>query len=518
MSPDNQQPIIIHPEVHGESGEDVARVWKTRGVDRRAQATPTPESEPSPAPPELAGPDSKRAYSLDALRGLFLIIMTLGFTISRPDFPIWMYHRQMPPPTEALVNIAGITWRDLAYGAFLFTMSAALPLTLSRRIEKGETEIAIIAASIKRYLMLLVFALLVAHSNPFHLGYTQTTRTLAIAGFVVMALVFTRRRPDWDEKKYRLLNGAGWMLAVAFLAFSPLAYGKTFSFARVDEIITGLAVAALSGSIIWYFTRNNLVARLAVLAIAVALYLGSKGDGWVQQWWYASPVPWAFEPSRFVLLTIVIPGTIAGDVILRWMRAPDREATGPRWQDGRVVALTLLTVACTPIIVVGFYNRSVQLTTQAVVALLIVGLFLTWRPNTAAERMIRSLFICAAIWLAAGLFLEPFEGGIKKVPDTLSYYFTVAGTTTMLLVALTAIIDVFKRQRLMTVLIDVGHNPLLTYVLFTMLINSALELIPPFRGVLNGSPGQAMLRNVLVVMLVVLIVRAGSRKRIFWRT
>jgi hypothetical protein len=366
--------------------------------------------------------------------------------------------------------------------------------------------------------MLLLFALLVAHSNPYNLGYSQTTRALAIAGFVVMALVFTRRRPDWDETSFRIVNGAGWVLAIAFLALSPMVYGRTFSFTRVDEIITGLAVAALSGSIIWYFTRDNLVARLAVLAIAIALYLGAKGDGWVQDWWYTSPISWAFEPSRFVLLTIVIPGTIAGDVILRWMRSPHREITGAGWNKSRVAALILLTVAFTPIVVLGLYHRQVLLTTQAVIALLIAGLFLTWRPATATERMIRSLFLLAGIWLAVGLFLEPFESGIKKTPDTLTYYFTVAGTTTMLLVALTAIIDVFRRRELLTVLIDVGHNPLLTYVLFTILINSALELAPPFRDVLNGSPGQAMIRSAIEVLLVVVIVRAASRNRIFWRT
>jgi hypothetical protein len=43
-------------------------------------------------------------------------------------------------------------------------------------------------------------------------------------------------------------------------------------------------------------------------------------------------------------------------------------------------------------------------------------------------------------------------------------------------------------------------------------------LIPPLRGVLRGSLGEAMVRSLLSVVLVVLIVRYMSRKRIYWRT
>src|SRR6185503_3665405 len=99
------------------------------------------------------------------LRGLFLISMTAGFTIYSERLPAWMYHRQFPPPGDVAVNIPGISWRDLAYAAFLFTMAAALPLTLSRRVEKGETEIGIVVASVRRYAIPLFFALLIAHAN-----------------------------------------------------------------------------------------------------------------------------------------------------------------------------------------------------------------------------------------------------------------------------------------------------------------------------------------------------------------
>ncbi|MEX2177914.1 MAG: DUF5009 domain-containing protein [Gemmatimonadaceae bacterium] len=524
MSP--EEPIVIHPAVHGEVHDvgvpepaptDPARD-RAPVRPRAAELAAVAEAVAAAAPSDVIATDApKRAFSLDALRGLFLIAMTFGFTIWGTELPLWMYHRQMPPPDLAIVPLAGLAWRDLAYGAFLFTMAAAFPLTLSRRIAMAETELGIVFSAIRRYLLLLFYAVLIGHSNNFFMGYSQTTRALAIVGFGIMALIFTRRRADWDPARFRLLNRAGWVLGLAYLAFSPLLYGETFSFTRMDDVISGLAFAALFGSVTWYFTRDNLVARVGILAAVVALHLGAQDDGWLQQWWHSSPLPWAFLPSRLFLLTIVIPGTIAGDVVLRWMQSADTGAVST-WNGGRLALLAALATAFTPLIVVGTYNREVQLTTQLCLAMIIAGLFVTARPIAPTERMLRSLFMWGAVWLTLGLFMEPFQGGIKKVPETLSYFFVVAGITTMLLVALTALVDGLNRRRWVSALIDVGHNPLMAYVLFSILMNSALEMIPPLRGVLRNSAGEVVLRSIVEVTATVLIVRHFSRKRIYWRT
>jgi predicted acyltransferase len=517
-------PIVIHPVLHG---EDIAE-WQPVAPTRPTPSvwTTIPEEAPvpgvgqSPAPPDLAAPASspRRAFSLDALRGFFLFTMTLGFTTGvEKYYPLWMFHRQEPWGAETPLDVAGISWRDLAYASFLFTMAAALPLTMSRKMEKGALEIQIVLAAVKRWALLFFYALLIGHSNTFFLGYTQTARVLSIAGFFVMAMVFTRRRADWDEGKYKIVNRAGWVLAIAFLALTPLTYGKTFSFDRNDDIIVGLAFASFIGIILWYFTRNNIQARLAALGVAVALYLGAKGDGWVSGWWWDARFPWLFSAQRFVLLAVVVPGTIMGDIILRWMRSPE-DAEGARgWSRLRVGGLTLLTLAFTPLVTVGMYNRWVGLTTLLCAAMLIGGAFLVHAPVTATERMMRSMFIWAGLWLMIGLFLDPFENGIRKVPDTLSYFFTITGTTSMLLIALTGIVDALRHRKWVSVFVDLGHNPLMLYVMYTILLNSVFELIPPLRGVLRGSFGEAMVRSLLSVGLVILIVRTMSRKRIFWR-
>lgn len=520
------QPIVIHPELLGDGREMGEPVYERRRL-RRRQTDPDESVIPSGrlaadgesfSPPELSAGEAKRAFSLDALRGLFLLSMTFGFTIMSEDLPAWMYHRQFNPQDQ-VINVFGISWRDLAYASFLFTMAAALPLTLTRRMDHGEPELGIMMAVFRRAFMLIVFALLVGHSNTFFLGYTDTARGLSIVGFVIMCLIFTRRRKDWSPTRFRILNRFGWVAAIAFLALSPLTYGKTFSLTRTDDIIMGLAVAAFFGSIIWYLTRNQLQWRLAILAGVVAMYLGARQDGWMQHFWYNSPFEWLFTPSQLSLLCVVIPGTIAGDLLLGWMRSGEAAHSARRvWTNGRIGILSAICIVITPIVVVGLYNRWVEETTLVVAALVAAGFFLVRSPRTAGELLLRDLYRWAALWLMLGLFLEPSEGGIRKVPETLSYFFTVTGTTSMLLVAMAAIIDLLDKRRFVHTLIDLGHNPLLCYVLFTLLLNSLFELIHPLQPVLEGSPGESILRSIISTVIVVLLVRLATRRRIFWRT
>jgi hypothetical protein len=336
-----------------------------------------------------------------------------------------------------------------------------------------------------------------------------------IGGLILIALLYSGRRADWDEKKYRIVNMTGWVLAIAFLALTPLTYGKTFSFDRNDDIIVGLAFASFFGIILWYLTRENLLARIGVMAVAMALYLGAKGDGWVADWWWNARLSWLFDPQRFDLFAVVVPGTIVGDLILKWMRAPAEENS---WSGIRLGGLALLSFAFTPIVVVGLYNRYVGLTTTICGAMIVGGLFLVWDPKSPVERLLKSLYVWAAFWLMLGLFLEPFENGIHKVPDTLSYFFTITGTTSMLLVSLTTIIDAMRKPRSMSLLVDVGHNPLMLYVMFTVFLNPLIELFPGGGELLRENFGAAMLRSLVELAVVVVVVRAMSRRRIYWRT
>ena len=527
--PPEEQPIFVESVMQGDlerienmdnspGGQAPDAGIAHRNVDRPAPHTNYGDgAKLSEAPPEVAAPNNRRALSLDALRGLLLLLMTIGFTVAVNMFPPWMYHRQYPGG-EVFADIAGLTWRDIAYAGFLFTMSAALPLTLSRRMVKGERDVEIVVAVLRRVFMLLVFALLIGHSNTFFVGYTQTGRTLGVVGFVILALVFTRRRPDWNPTRFRVVNMLGWVAAFLFLLFTPLLYGKGLDIARIDDIIVGLAFAAMVGSLVWYLTRNNINIRLAVLALSMAGYLGAKGDGWVADWWWANTFPF-FQLNQLTLMAVVIPGTIAGDHLLRWMNSSSEEGgTLLYWTNARLMGLAFVCVLITPVAVLGLYNRWVPETTEIILGLLIGGGVMVWNPKTESERLIRHLFTWSALWLMVGLVLEPFENGIHKEPDTLSYFFTVTGLVGLLLVASAIVVDLLKKRRWVNTLIDIGHNPLLCYVLYSVLINSLLELFPPTRGIFERSIPMAIVGIIVPTLVVIFIVRWTTRKRIFWRT
>ena len=518
------KPIVIDSPLQGDSSRfndrpDTAATTET-GEDVRATVAHSNVrdlSPVSPAPDEVAAPRDRRALSLDALRGLLLVSMTFGFTIMSSKFPGWMYHRQFPGG-ENFVDIPGLTWRDIAYAGFLFTMSAALPLTLSRRMEKGEKDVGIFLAILRRGFLLVVFALLVAHSNTFFTGYTQTARGLAVVGFIIMAMVYTRRRNDWNPALFRTINLIGWTAAFLFLLLTPMLYGKGLDIKRIDDIIVGLAFAAIVGSIVWYLTRDNINLRLGFLALCMAGYLGAKGDGWVADWWWSDNFP-VFHLGQLTLMAVVIPGTIAGDHLLRWMRSSrEDQSIMLYWSNARILGLGFVCAVMTPIAVIGLYNRWVPETTEIILGMIVGGGVLVWNPKTESEKLIRRVFVWSALWLMTGLILDPFEGGIHKVPDTLSYFFTVTGLVGMLLVTFIAVVDLLQRRKWVNALIDVGHNPLLAYVLYTVLLNSLLEMIPAARGFMQDSPELSLIRSILSTVVVVLMVRWASRRRIFWRT
>ena len=56
----------------------------------------------------------RRAESLDALRGLAIILMVLSSMQAFGILPAWMYHAQVPPPDHVFnPGLPGISWVDL---------------------------------------------------------------------------------------------------------------------------------------------------------------------------------------------------------------------------------------------------------------------------------------------------------------------------------------------------------------------------------------------------------------------
>ena len=109
---------------------------------------------------------NNRASSLDVLRGYAIITMVLSGTIAFGVLPGWMYHAQTPPPSHAFnPQNFGITWVDLVFPFFLFSMGAAFPFSLGRKIEKGVSKLVLVKDSVLRGLQLVFFAIFIQESH-----------------------------------------------------------------------------------------------------------------------------------------------------------------------------------------------------------------------------------------------------------------------------------------------------------------------------------------------------------------
>src|SRR5580704_17693817 len=97
--------------------------------------------------------------------------MALSGMVPYRTLPAWMYHTQLPPPSRDFdPNIFGLTWVDVVFPMFLFAMGAASPLSLSRRLDGGESGLSVLRGLLGRGLLLAAYALVGQHLRPFVLA------------------------------------------------------------------------------------------------------------------------------------------------------------------------------------------------------------------------------------------------------------------------------------------------------------------------------------------------------------
>jgi predicted acyltransferase len=473
----------------------------------------------------------KRALALDALRGLSILAMALSGYIPYGVLPSWMYHAQVPPPQHIFnPQMPGLTWVDLVFPFFLFSMGAAMPLALSRRIEKGYPQWKTVLYILERGFLLAAFALYREHVLPGAMSENPRTQTwlLALFAFALLFPILVRLPPEghvspkrWNPQVRWAIKGGGWLGAIVFMALIRYPDGSGFSLNRSDIIIMLLANSAVFGSLIWLLSKANILMRLSFLGILMAQRFAAPLSGWVHSVSEFSPLPWVYRLGYLHYLFIVVPGTIVGDLILKWIRSPAEDRSGHgTWTVAHLFLIAVMTFGLNVILVVGLTNRWLLATTLVACALCALGWWLVSRPTNSTEQLIRSLFLWGAYWLVLGLVFEPYEGGIKKDPNTMSYFFVTSGLAIFLLIALTIIIDVFNKRRWLQMVIDNGQNPMIAYLGITNLIPPLLALtsLGSLLESLMPTPWLGALRGMLTTLLLALAVSVFTRRKIFWRT
>ncbi|MDZ7269461.1 MAG: DUF5009 domain-containing protein [candidate division KSB1 bacterium] len=465
-----------------------------------------------------------RSQALDALRGFAILMMVLSGLVPYGVLPAWMYHAQVPPPAHKFdPNLPGLTWVDLVFPLFLFCLGAALPLALTARLAQGTPCWKIAGAILQRGFLLGFFAIALQHLKPYTFSAQPTARhwLLALLALAVFFALFTRLPRDWKPAVHFAVRAAGWLVALALLATVHYPDGSGFALARSDIIIIVLANMAVFGSLIWLATRSRLIPRLGILGVLLALRLASTTPGLVAWLWQASPAPWLYQLYYLQYLFLVIPGMIAGELLLRWRRASREEDKPLRaWNQGRPVALVTLIIGLAIFLLLGLQARWLITTTVITFAVLLIGAGLTRRPRTRTEGLLARLYSWGAYWIILGLLFEPFEGGIKKDHPTLSYYFVTAGLAVLLLLTLVIFIEVWQQRRGFQLLIANGQNPMLAYIGVAFAIMPVLHLtgLYPLLQAVTTAPWLGFLRGMLLTLLLALLVGFCTKRKILWRT
>lgn len=471
----------------------------------------------------------RRVAAIDVLRALAIIGMVVsGQMFWNAELPRFMFHAQLPPPTFAFnPEVAGITWVDLVFPFFLFSMGAAMPLALRRREERGEGVVAIALGALHRFVWLASFAIILGNTRMGVLtavGTPSWLAALATLGIWLLFFAMFVRLPNLDKRKNTLLNWGGFaLLVVVTMLYKPI-FGVDVSLNNSDIIILILASMALFATLLWWATRNSWPLRIAIIGGVALLKMASSIEGsWCEWLWHQTPAAWLFRFEFLKYLCLVLAGTMAGDIIHRHLgntKLNDgNNGATDRLTTPLSIALVLFMAMLIAISMWGLFVRKVG-ATVLLSAIVAAAAAITLRRLKSSEKpLLKALFALGIVLLFVGLIAEPLEGGIKKDHATISYFFVTGGLASFVLVAvLTLELRFGIRFRALEAC---GANPMFAYTASAYLITpvaALTTLLPLIDKLGNLTPWCAFGRGVLFALLVIATTYPFTRKNYYWKS
>ncbi len=461
---------------------------------------------------------NKRLESLDALRGFAILTMVLsGSIVFGGVLPGWMYHAQVPPPAHTFnPNNPGITWVDLVFPFFLFSMGAAFPLVI-REAQTIQTLPRLLWQAFRRFGLLLFFALFTQHFKAWVLSDVPQVREQihSMAAFLLLFVVLYDWRAIVSSRIRISIRMAALVISLVWMSQMHYAKGRDFDLYRSDIILVVLANMALFGTIIYGLTKDRPWIRVGILPLVMAIFLSSKQEGWAKQLFYfdsigSFKIDWAYKFYFLKYLFIVIPGMFAGEWLVRIRGEASASARSLRWLGW----LGLLLICWN---LYGLYTRQIELNLIGSIVLL-ASMYSIVRQT--ASSMLYKLFMAGAYLLLLGLSFEAFEGGIKKDPSNYSYYFVCSGLAFVALIVLESWpMDRLFRFPLRYLSLQ-GQNPMLAYVAGSLLLLPLMTLtgLKSYWDSMNQNAWMGFAKGVVFTGIVSLITYFFVKRRWFWRT
>jgi predicted acyltransferase len=491
---------------------------------------------------------NSRNESLDALRGLAILTMILSGSIAYGDvLPAWMFHAQVPPPLHQFnPALPGITWVDLVFPFFLFSMGAAIPLALHKHLAAGKGLGFVLLLAGKRFALLAFFALFTQHMKAWVIADnpTATAHLLSLLAFSLLFVQFYQPKQSKFKMYWTVAKALSFALALFLLWRLPFWSGKGFDFYHSDIIIMVLANMAFFGTVVYYATAKQPLLRIGLLPFIMAIFLAAKepSDGWAKTFFNFNHIgdlkfDWLYKFYFLKYLFIIIPGTLAGEWMMRMtndefrMTNMEPEDTNNKSQihpntatpvNGQpstvnylmLVGLLLLLLAN----LYGLFTRSLLL--NLLVTGLLCGGVLYQLRNIAADHLYKKLARAGTYLLLLGLFFEAYEGGIKKDSSTYSYYLVTSGLAFFTLLFFSGIAQRRYGAAVVNWLATNGKNPMVAYVAGNLLLLPLLSLthIKPYWDALHQNAWIGLLKGLLFTGAVSVVTVFFVRRKWFWKT
>jgi predicted acyltransferase len=471
----------------------------------------------------------QRNQTLDALRGYAILTMVLSGSIAFGDtLPAFMYHAQVPPPLHKFVPIlAGITWVDLVFPFFLFTMGAAIPLALQKNVVVKSSFVQILIIAFRRFFLLAFFALFTHHMMPWVLSTEPKANhfLLSIAAFVLVFFQLFDNKNEKFRQLFLILKFVSFVIAVMLLFFLPFKDGNGFTLTNSDIIIIVLANMALFGTIIWWLTKNNFLLRIGILPFIMAIFLASKEpiEGWAKLLYDFNTIAgyefdWLYKFYFLKYLFIIIPGTVAGEYFLKYSKNDAIKMNES--ENGLLKIISVLAFALIVTNTIFLFERYLFLNVIVSVAIITPIYFLMKKLVRENHQLLFHFFTAGAYLLLLGLFFEAYEGGIKKDSSTYSYYFVTSGLAFFMLIGFSGLALGKFGSSINNYLSLNGRNPMVAYIAGNLLLQPILHITHAnvLFDSMNINPVLGFLKGVLFTGIVSLITILFTKRGWFWKT
>lgn len=459
-----------------------------------------------------------RIVSIDTLRGLAIFGMILCANIGwGSGLPAWMFHAQVPPPDYVFrPDVPGITWVDLVFPFFLFSMGAAFPFALSRRIESGNTWLELAGFLLKRWAILFVFSIVLGNSyrvvSSERPEFAEDLFMIAVWGALFLSLCRFRTGNRFLDRWAGII-GTALIAAAAFVM--QMYFGVDVSKDSSNIIIMVLSYVSIAGGAVWLATRNSIKARwgifLAILCIKAA------ASYWPEALSFAALPDWTGWFFRYAFLQyilIAIPGSIAGDMIMSAKNKTGSISTSSA-SSIRDIAAVMTAAASIVFQLWALFTRHVTADIVASTAAAAVFTALTFRDRT----LWRDIALTGFILLIAGIVFDPLDGGIKKDPCNISYILTTSGMAALATSVFIYLETVYgARSRLLA---QCGQNPMIAYTVTTFITLPVLRLtgiLPVLDAWTVGNQAAGVIRGLVITGIMMAVTIFFTRKKLFWRS